>query len=77
MIRWREERKRSFRLIAGGLVALLVGGFVRVGVGFLLAAALANTLAAITIVVVLAIIVFRISVGENVSDDGFAEDGEE
>jgi hypothetical protein len=63
MIRWREERRRSFRLIAGLLVALMVGGFVRIGVGFLLDAAVANTLAAIVIVAVVAVVVFRLAAG--------------
>jgi hypothetical protein len=63
MIRWREERRRSFRAVAIVLVALMIGGFVRVGIGLILAAAVANTLAAIAIVAVLAIFVFRASVG--------------
>lgn len=61
---WREERPRTFRAIAAVCVALLVGGFVRVGIGFLLQAALANTLAAIAIVAVLAVFVFRAAAGK-------------
>jgi hypothetical protein len=59
MIRWREERRRSFRAIAALLVALLVGGFVRIALGLVLAAAAANAAALVAIVIVIAVFVFR------------------
>ena len=63
MIRWREERPRSFRAIAILVIALMVGGFVRVAVGFVLDVAVANTIAAIALAGSLAVLVFRAVVG--------------
>jgi hypothetical protein len=62
MIRWREERRRSFRAIAALLVALLAGGFVRIGLGLVVAAATANAVAAVVLLAVIAIFVFRAGV---------------
>lgn len=59
MIRWREERRRSFRAIAALLVALMVAGFVRIALGLVLAATASNTIALIAFVIVIAVFVFR------------------
>jgi len=59
MIRWREERRRSFNAIAIIVVALLAGTFVDIAIRLVLIAAVANAAAGITFVVVLAVFVFR------------------
>ena len=59
MIRWREERRRSFNAIAILVVALLAGTFVDIVVRLVLLAAVANTVAGITFVAVVAVFVFR------------------
>jgi len=59
MIRWREERRRTFNAIAIVLVALLAGTFVDIAIRLVLIAAVANAAAGVTFVVVLAVFVFR------------------
>lgn len=68
MIRWREERRRSFRAIAGLLVALIVAGFVRIALGLVLAAAASNAIAFVAFVAVVAAFVFRFA-GRTPPDD--------